>query len=163
MIGRVEELRALEAFYKSEESNVYVIYGRRGMGKTTLLRSFSEDKQVVFFTLYSTTERQQRTLMAQTMGLMEDGQGEEEAPTLEAIFDRIDEMSREGIVVLVLDQYPNFAKTEEDFPKKLHTYMTEKWKKGRVKLILCFTGNTYEQRCQQWIFLQLSEGHASYS
>ena len=141
MIGRVEELRALEAFYKSEESNVYVIYGRRGMGKTTLLRSFSEDKQVVFFTLYSTTERQQRTLMAQTMGLMEDGQGEEEAPTLEAIFDRIDEMSREGIVVLVLDQYPNFAKTEEDFPKKLHTYMTEKWKKGRVKLILC--GDSY--------------------
>ena len=141
MIGRVEELKALEAFYKSEENNVMAIYGRRGIGKTTLLRNFTEDKQVVFFTLYSTTEWQQRALMAQTIGLMEDSQREEEAPTLAAIFDRIEEMSREGVVVLVLDQYPNFAKTDEEFPKTLYAYMTEKWKVGRVKLILC--GDSY--------------------
>jgi AAA+ ATPase superfamily predicted ATPase len=141
VIGRVEELKALETFYKSEESNVMVVYGRRGIGKTTLLRNFTEDKQVVFFTLYSTTERQQRTLMARKLGLIEDGQGEESAPDLEAIFERIAEMSTEGIVVLVLDQYPNYAKTDEDFPRKLHDYMATKWNKGRVKLILC--GDSY--------------------
>lgn len=46
-IGRKDELAALEREYK-RESGFVVIYGRRRVGKTTLIKQFIKDKNCAF-------------------------------------------------------------------------------------------------------------------
>ena len=43
-VGREKERIALTKYYKQEGSAVVVIYGREGIGKTTLLKEFLQDK-----------------------------------------------------------------------------------------------------------------------
>lgn len=48
-IGRKKELAVLERLYKSEKFEFLVLYGKRRIGKTTLINEFSKDKSVIFF------------------------------------------------------------------------------------------------------------------
>jgi hypothetical protein len=48
-INRNAELANLEARYRSERAELFVLYGRRRVGKTELLRHFCADKPHVFF------------------------------------------------------------------------------------------------------------------
>ena len=47
-IGRKEELKQLESVYASDHSNMLVIYGREGMGKTALALKFSENRDYIY-------------------------------------------------------------------------------------------------------------------
>lgn len=48
-VGREKERIALTKYYKQENSAVVVIYGREGIGKTTLLKEFLQDKPFVYY------------------------------------------------------------------------------------------------------------------
>ena len=48
-INREHELDELNRQYASEGASFIVIYGRRRVGKTTLIREFIKDKRAVFF------------------------------------------------------------------------------------------------------------------
>ena len=48
-INRQAELANLEAHYQSGRAGLFVLYGRRRVGKTELLRHFCEDKPHIFF------------------------------------------------------------------------------------------------------------------
>ena len=54
-VGRELELQALEDAYHKNDFQMAVIYGRRRIGKTTLLRQFCQGKKSVFFTAIKTT------------------------------------------------------------------------------------------------------------
>ena len=56
-IGRKEELRSLERLYQKSGFQMLVLYGRRRIGKTTLLNRFMEGKQGVFYTAVRTSAR----------------------------------------------------------------------------------------------------------
>ena len=47
--GRQQELEMLNDLYNSNRFEFLVLYGRRRVGKTTLLREFSKDKNSVFY------------------------------------------------------------------------------------------------------------------
>ena len=49
-VGRVDELETLEELYAKEGFQMAVVYGRRRVGKTTLLDQFSRDKRPLYFT-----------------------------------------------------------------------------------------------------------------
>lgn len=49
-IGRKEELNFLEDRYNSADGQLIVLYGRRRVGKTELLRQFCQDKEHIFYT-----------------------------------------------------------------------------------------------------------------
>lgn len=49
LIGRKCELEILNKFWESESYNLGVVYGRRRIGKSYLLKYFSEGRRAVFF------------------------------------------------------------------------------------------------------------------
>ena len=49
MIGCSSELDLLNSLYESSQFEYLVMYGRRRVGKTTLLQEFAKDKKAVFF------------------------------------------------------------------------------------------------------------------
>ena len=49
MIGREAELERLEKLYKSDQFEFLVMYGRRRVGKTTILQKFASRHKVIFY------------------------------------------------------------------------------------------------------------------
>ena len=48
-VNRIEELNYLEKLQKEQGARFIIMYGRRRIGKTELLRQFSKDKKHPFF------------------------------------------------------------------------------------------------------------------
>lgn len=60
-IDRIEELSTLENEYNSEKSNLVIIYGRRRVGKTSLIREFlSKHNDSIYF--LATEEKEENNL-----------------------------------------------------------------------------------------------------
>lgn len=133
-VERVNEINILKTFYDDPEQKVAAVYGRYGMGKTTLLRHFSEGRKTVFFTAYSTTDKEEVRLFANALG-------KEDAESLEEVLDAVTALSEEGKTLLIMDHYPDFVKADASFEKILYTYVTENWKEKDIKVILC--GDSY--------------------
>lgn len=49
MLGRKEELNHLNELYNSDSFEYLVMYGRRRVGKTTILQEFAEHSNSIFF------------------------------------------------------------------------------------------------------------------
>ena len=49
-IGRERELTSLKEFYEKDGIGMTVIYGRRRIGKSTLITEFVKDKKTIFYT-----------------------------------------------------------------------------------------------------------------
>ena len=49
-IGREKELESLKEFYEKDGIGMTVIYGRRRIGKSTLIAEFVKDKKTIFYT-----------------------------------------------------------------------------------------------------------------
>ena len=49
IIGRQEEIRKLDLFYKSAKAEFLIILGRRRIGKTFLIQTYFTNKDCIFF------------------------------------------------------------------------------------------------------------------
>ena len=61
-IGREKELRALENMYQKDTFQFMVIYGRRRVGKTTLINEFIKGKKAIFYPGIDSNEKQNVTI-----------------------------------------------------------------------------------------------------
>jgi hypothetical protein len=134
--GRVTQLARLNSFAEDDKLQLFVLYGRQGMGKTALLHEFLGDRKHIFFTAYPTTGTNECKLLASSVG-MEWSEG----MTLEQIFDGITKKAESEAVWFVIDHYPNFVKAEDSFAGILHDYVKVHWAGLPVKVILC--GDAY--------------------
>ena len=134
-VGRAKETAALNNFYVKARERVACVYGRTGIGKTTLLRDFSKDKKTIYFTAYATTDEAELELFAAAIGV------KKLVLSLEGLLDEISEIGRREPILLIMDHYPNFVKANAKYDKILHEYVTEKWVRMPIKLILC--GDSY--------------------
>lgn len=57
--GRQEELKFLESRYTSPKAEFIIIYGRRRIGKTELLKQFAQDIPHVFYVGRECTDNEQ--------------------------------------------------------------------------------------------------------
>lgn len=55
--ARTTELSKLEKHYAGDHLECIVIYGRRRVGKTSLIRKFTEDKPTIFFSALNVSAR----------------------------------------------------------------------------------------------------------
>lgn len=64
-IDRKAELANLDAHYRSDRAELFVLYGRRCVGKTELLRHFCADKPHIFFVATLSSDRDQLAAFSQ--------------------------------------------------------------------------------------------------
>lgn len=63
LLGRDAELRQLNQYYMREGSDIVVLYGQKGIGKTSLVREFTKDKNFFYYRAVSCCEREQIALL----------------------------------------------------------------------------------------------------
>lgn len=136
--GRLEELSILKDFYDSPGSGVACIYGRAGMGKTSLIRHFIKDLRHLFFSAYATTGNEETALLARVIDARK--RVDPSIPCTEqlrALLGNIGEIAAESPeepFVFVIDNYTSFARAEAGFDKALYDFIKSC---PNIKLILC--------------------------
>lgn len=137
-IGREKELKSLKEFYDKDGIGMTVIYGRRRIGKSTLISEFIKDKKAVFYTATRVGKNRNLELFSnQVVDLFMPGVTDISFQSTEAVFDFIDKNIGEDKLVLVIDELPYWAEKDEALLSVLQKYIDVVWKDKNLKVILC--------------------------
>lgn len=139
MVGRQKELSALEAQYNRPKSSLFVLYGRRRLGKTALLREFLRGKPAVYYLASDENETENRRAFQKAAADAAQGAlaQSEDADTWEAMFREIATRAKDGQrVVIVLDEFQTLAKASADFPAMLRRVWDTVLRRSNVMLVL---------------------------
>ena len=147
-IGRDYELSSLEESYKTQGSNLVVVYGRRRIGKSHLIRHFAEDKKsFVFEGLEGAKTTDQISLFVSALQSQAKGFSVPEAKytTWVAVFDLLDNylQTTKCKTVIVFDEFQWMAQQKTLLVSLVKTYFDNKWSKHKLMLILCGSISTF--------------------
>ena len=105
-IGRERELASLKEFYEKDRIGMIVIYGRRRIGKSTLITEFVKDKKTIFYTATKVGKHRNLELFSrQVLDVLMPGVENISFNTTEAVFDFIDKNIGDEKLVLVIICY----------------------------------------------------------
>ncbi|MEN6500652.1 MAG: ATP-binding protein [Rectinema sp.] len=138
-IDRKIELDLLEQRYRSNQAELFVLYGRRRVGKTELLRAFCEDKPHIFFiaTLSSDSE-QLATFSQQVYGFTHaEVPSGFTFPSWESAFQALIELPMHPKPIIVLDEFTYLMSGNKAVPSILQKVWDEKLKNTQIMMILC--------------------------
>lgn len=137
-IGREQELNDLEKEYE-RESGFVVIYGRRRVGKTTLIKEFLKHKNAFYFLATKEVESQSMKRFAGVIARTTKNpmlQKVEFSDWLD-LFQVIADYKPDEKKVIVIDEFPYLVKTNAAFPSVLQNAWDEMLKNNNIMLILC--------------------------
>lgn len=140
LVGRDEKLSALQKLYGRTSSSIVVLYGRTGIGKTSLVREFIKDKDHFYFKAIPATPNEARLFMANC------AYGPSELNNFLTSYDDIFVgITKENKVkkVIVIDEFSYLAKSDEDFMKSITAMVTNQADYGRVMVILVSSSISY--------------------
>lgn len=138
-INREVELASLQRVFALEGGSMYILYGRRRLGKTTLLRNFTENIPSVYHMADRGTERDAIRLLAQSMA---EALGE---PTLSSasfddwysLFAAFDRVRSNEKICLIIDEYQYLTEIQPAFSSIVQRWWDEHWSSQNIMLILC--------------------------
>ena len=137
-IGRERELASLKEFYDKDGIGMTVIYGRRRIGKSTLITEFVKDKKTIFYTATKVGKNRNLELFSkQVLDLLMPGVNDISFNTTEAVFDFINQNIGDDKVILVIDELPYWAESDEALLSILQKYIDTVWNNKNLKVILC--------------------------
>ncbi len=137
--GRENEISTLNKRYNSDEFECVVIYGRRRVGKTTIINEFCKDKDVIYFSaLETTSDENLKTFSKSIHSYLYPNSGTTATfESYEHAFDVITNTSKGKRLVLVIDEYPYLAKSEASISSRIQHLIDHKWQESKLFLILC--------------------------
>ena len=141
-VGREEELGALERMYEKDDFQMAVIYGRKRVGKTSLIDEFVKNKPTLYFTAQQKTSRQNLELFSAAVYEAFSLPGSLLAFTtwnaaLDFVVERTQAREGEDPLVFVFDEFPYAAESDPSLPSVLQTAIDHGFKQTRLRLILC--------------------------
>lgn len=146
-IGRERELASLNEFYEKDGIGMTVIYGRRRIGKSTLITEFVKDKKTIFYTATKVGKNRNLELFSrQVVDLFMPGVENISFNTIEAVFDFIDKNVKDDKLVLVIDELPYWAEKDDALLSVLQKYMDTIWNDKNLKIILCGSALSFMEK-----------------
>ncbi|MGN0710748.1 MAG: ATP-binding protein [Anaerovoracaceae bacterium] len=137
--GRDEELRSMNKRYNKGEFECVVIYGRRRVGKTSLITEFCKGKPVIYFSAIKGSSKENLEELSKAIHAYK-APDNVNAPIYHNFtdaFDEITELAKEERVIFVIDEYPYLANAEESISSRLQHIIDHLWQDSKLYLILC--------------------------
>ena len=146
-IGREREMASLKEFYDKEGIGMTVIYGRRRIGKSTLIAEFVKDKKTIFYTATKVGKNRNLELFSkQVTDLLMPGVEDISFHTTEAVFDFINKNMGDEKLVLVIDELPYWAEKDDALLSVLQKYIDRVWSDKNLKVILCGSALSFMEK-----------------
>jgi len=134
--NRTEELDALADAFDASGSDLVVVYGRRRVGKTELLKAFSNDRPHIYFLAAQEAERRQREKFTEQVAT----HFEDRVPRIngwDEAFTYLGEKLQTEQTVVVIDEFPYLVAENDSIPSYLQAFVDEQLDGTDSMLILC--------------------------
>ncbi len=132
-VDRIEEKKRLETALSGESPSLIVVYGRRRLGKSTLIKKVLSTSDV-YYMADQTEPSYQVSLLAKEIGLLFEGFDHVIYPDWHALFEALNIRTSERFT-LCLDEFPYMAKSSPELPALLQKLVDSK--KLKYNIILC--------------------------
>lgn len=140
-VDREAELDILNSLYHKDGSVLFILYGRRRTGKTTLLKKFIEDKTSSIYFLADTQLEQENIKRFRAMASvgLRDSAIDDLMPSWEAMFRYIASSAKrqERKTIIVIDEFQYLAKSNPAVPSIFQRLWDELLRESSVMLVLC--------------------------
>ena len=138
-VDREQEMATLQSEYERDGSGLVVLYGRRRVGKTTLISEFIRDKKALFFLASEESESQNRLAFQQKAAdfLNSDLLKNVEVKSWDVLFRAIMDTHFDSKPVIVLDEFQYLGRSNPAFPSVFQRIWEEILKDRQVMVILC--------------------------
>lgn len=138
-IDRKKELEFLNKEYQKQESSLVILYGRRRIGKTSLIKEFGKNKDMIYFLATEESENQNieafQKLVAEN--LKNNLLSSMKVENWEILFKQIAENSTKNKKVIVMDEFQYLGKINTAFPSIFQKIWDEILKNKNIMVILC--------------------------
>lgn len=138
-IDREQEMETLQSEYERDGSALVILYGRRRVGKTTLVSEFIKDKNALFFLASEESEAQNRMAFKDKAAEFIDSDLLRGASVSnwDTVFKAIMETPFDSKPVIVIDEFQYIGKSNPAFPSVFQRIWEELLKDKQVMVILC--------------------------
>ena len=138
-VDRELEMETLQNEYERDGSALVVLYGRRRVGKTTLISEFIKDKKALFFLASEEAEAQNRNAFKEKVAEFIDSDllRSADIKNWDVLFKSIMDTHFESKPVIVLDEFQYLGKANPAFPSIFQRIWEELLKDKSVMVILC--------------------------
>ena len=137
MIGRLEEMNRLEQMYESTRFEFMIMYGRRRIGKTTILQEFSKTHKTIFFSAQEKNDTLNLQDFSRLVQEYFDGNFIANFENWEDALDYLGRKAQDHRTVLIIDEFPFLVESNPSIKSILQHKIDHDWKERNLFLILC--------------------------
>ncbi len=136
-INRKQELAFLERKYTEAGPQLIIIYGRRRIGKTELIKEFLKDRKGAY--IYCTREsfRENMKTFAGRFLELTGKRYFEDIRRLDIMFESLTDIAGDERIVVAIDEFPYLVSTESSVPSQFQRIFDEILAGTNIYLILC--------------------------
>lgn len=138
-IGRQRELAVLRELADSGKAELFVLYGRRRVGKTELLQQLCQERRAAYFLAAQVRDKDNlrafRRVLEESLG--DPLIGSVEFPDWTAALTFVAERAGSERLVLVLDEFPYLCESNPGLPSLIQRFWDLRGKRSSLMLILC--------------------------
>ena len=136
-VGREKELSNLNELYHQKRFHLFILYGRRRVGKTTLLKEFCKDKSFIFFSAEQSNEKMNLEKFSHEIFRHYGDSNLEPFSSFENALSYIHNKQGDQQLILVLDEFPYLAHINKALLSALQHLIDHTLKRSRLFMVLC--------------------------
>ena len=146
-VGRVNELDSLNKSYNKDCFQFPVIYGRRRVGKTTLINEFCSGRKTVYFVaVQSTAKENLEILSAQILSILAPSAPRNPFLSFREAFEYVFERSKNERIIFAIDEYPYLANSDKSVSSVLQAAIDKHQADSKLFLILCGSSMSFIEK-----------------
>ncbi len=145
-IGREKEQKLIDELYTSDSFEFLILYGRRRVGKTSLLKEAAKGKNAVFF---SAQEKNDALNLEDFSALLQkhfDGSSFGTFESWESACEYITNHTKGEKLLLIIDEFPFIAAENPSIKSILQHVIDHIWKTKNIMLVLCGSSVSFMEK-----------------
>lgn len=133
---RLDELDALSTAFETPGHDFVVVYGRRRVGKTELLKRFCADRPHVYYLAAQEAEMRQREKFVEQVANRFDDRVPRTDDWPDALEYLGEKLASEDVVI-VIDEFPYLVGANDSLPSSVQGFVDERLQETESMLVLC--------------------------
>ncbi len=136
-IGREKELKELNKLYSEDKFQLFVLYGRRRVGKTTLLKEFCKGKKAIFYSAEQSNDKINLEKFSELVFAFYNETTLEPFSLWENALKYINDRQSDERLILVFDEFPYLANHNKAILSIFQHLIDHTLQYGKLFIILC--------------------------
>ncbi|WP_026665861.1 ATP-binding protein [Butyrivibrio sp. FC2001] len=135
---KVQELEVLNGYYNSGDNQIVIVYGHIRTGSATVITTFADDKEYLYYCACSASERLQQYLIGEM--IRKDGREISEYPSYKEITEVIENYAKElnKPIVVFIENFEDIIKASPNFIEEISSVI---YRSGHPQMMVVLMGS----------------------